>query len=295
MSNNVILISVVTIFCLIFYSLVKLIKTKDEVIKTKDEEIQTVIKTKDEALKTKDEALKTKDEEIQTVIKTTDEALKYQMLISTMENFIANNLSTARKSSAAGRSIQNVVVIGKVETLLKNGDITLLNTLSKKNWKTFCKNITKVQNNELSEHKGVHPLVNELVQTTLQSTTQPSQYCTQKEGLKVDEEMIVKIPDISITLNECKSKAMTSIVVPIEIKKKGNCVGAIYQSLGYLMSKLLDQLEIASDVNTKLFGYCIGTDGNVLNLGYISIENYRVFASIGVEIDLWDGENRFVR
>ena len=167
--------------------------------------------------------------------------------------------------------------------------------MSKENWNFLCKNITKVQNNEPNEREDVHPLVNQLVQTILQSITQPCQYCTQQEGLKVDEEMIAKVPDISITLDGCKSKAMTSTVIPIEIKKKGKCREAIYQSLGYLMSKLLDQLEIVSDMNSKLFGYCIGTDGNWLNLGYISIENYRVSVLIGRAIELWDGESRFVR
>ena len=88
---------------------------------------------------------------------------------------------------------------------------------------------------------------------------------------------------------------MTSIIIPIEIKNKGKLKDAIYQSLGYLMSKLLDQLEIVSDTNPKLFGYCIGTDGYTLSLGYISIENYEVSVFAGNAIDLWDGEKRFVR
>ena len=54
-------------------------------------------------------------------------------------------------------------------------------------------------------------------------------------------------------------------------------------------------MEIVSDTKPKLFGYCIGTDGYRLNLGYISIENNEVSMFVGGEIDLWDGGNRFVR
>ena len=85
MSNNLILISVVTIFCLIciyIYSLLTLLKSKEE------------------------------------ELKTIDEAHKNQQLISTMENFIANNLSTFRKSSAAGISIQNVAADIKIRHYL---------------------------------------------------------------------------------------------------------------------------------------------------------------------------------
>ena len=58
-------------------------------------------------------------------------------------------------------------------------------------------------------------------------------------------------------------------------------------------TKLSDQLEVVSDTKPKLFGYCIGTDGYRLNLGYILDENYEVSVLVGGAIKLWDGGNRF--
>ena len=133
--------------------------------------------------------------------------LRNQQLISTMEGFIIDTIYNSERTSVYDlRYRDSGIKFRNVEILLEKANINLLNKLPTKSWKYFCKNITKVQNNESNEREGMHKLVNQIIQATIQLISQPRQYNTQQDGLKVDDEKIAMIPPISIILDRCKSK-----------------------------------------------------------------------------------------
>jgi len=170
----------------------------------------------------------------------------------------------------------------------------LLEPLSEKKWHTFCNKVSQIQNDTVSERKGVHPVVLEVVENVI-ATLPGGHYKKQYEQAVVDDERIAKKPDISIKMIDCTSKTMSSAVVPIEIKLKGETHIAIRQSMGYLMVKLRDQLEISQDCTSKLFGYCVGTDGYNICLNKIEIENYnnKILASEGEIIPFWTPDSGY--
>lgn len=216
------------------------------------------------------------------VIEEKDRNGKWVILLSSMMIFIHSNLSTTvRSSQDVIGNITNFTSL-TVPAFLKFSGLTLAEPLSREEWRQFCNNITIIQNDDASERLGIHPLVRQLISTVLTTLSPDCQlYKMEYDRSVIDDEQIAEIPNISIKTNDCTSRSISSVVVPIKIKLKGNVYDAIRQSVGYLMSKLRDQLEISLDCTSKLFGYCIGTDGYSLCLGKIEIENYeyKVFVS----------------
>lgn len=78
-----------------------------------------------------------------------------------------------------------------------------------------------------------------------------------------------------MVLRSFVNDSIEAVVLPTEIKKIGDLRGAIIQALGYLASKLLNVLDTVG-FNQKIFGYCTGTDGLQLSVGYFAVVNYQV-------------------
>lgn len=205
-------------------------------------------------------------------------------LINNMKSFISNNLATSTISTNSLAAKNFGVAPFGLEGVLKSADMGLdflLPQLTEQEWDVFCKHINKLQNDDESERKGVHPLVNEVIQAILNTISLPNKYKAVYEQCAADEDKIDRIPDISFVMANSESKTMSSIVMPLEIKKKGDVFRATNQSLGYLMTKLRDLLEIVTfphiGTDSKLFGFCFGTDGYHLSLGYILIKECKMF------------------
>lgn len=216
-------------------------------------------------------------------------------LINNMKSFISNNLATSTISTNSLAAKNFGVAPFGLEGVLKSADMGLdflLPQLTEQEWDVFCKHINKLQNDDESERKGVHPIVNEVIQAILNTIPLPNKYKAVYEQCAADEDKIDRIPDISFVMANSESKTMSSIVMPLEIKKKGDVFRATNQSLGYLMTKLRDLLEIVTfphiGTDSKLFGFCFGTDGYHLSLGYILIKECKMFIchSLGDEEDM---------
>lgn len=246
--------------------------------------------------------------------------LHWQNLITQITTFIGTTLSTSVRfygQTISGK--QSAVKPVKLDSLLSSYGIQLLEPLSAQYWNTLRNIVTTIQNDLDSERVDMHPVVLEVIRATLEQTlacdpeakppssssssssslltskvAQSSPYILQYEPLKVDEEKIAKIPDIAIVATNCQSKSIGSTVLPVEIKKKDEIVDAIHQSLGYLMVKLRDRLEIAEDVPSHIFGFCLGTDGYRIVLGCIDIKQCELTIQMtNVETTpFWPGPNK---
>lgn len=257
----------------------------------------------------KKKRIKELSEELNEVKQINSDLVKkneWEYLISSINMFITKTLSTSVRSceqSIPGK--QPIISPIRLNKLLAAYGITLLKPLSPGEWKSFCEEVVCDQNGNLSERIGVHPVVLEVIKATLKrasfesaqnsaaiksasssssSSTLPIaaepmipvHYDIQHEVIKVDEEKIAKIPDVTIVTRHCRSKSIGSSVLIIEIKKKSGLIEAINQSLGYLMVKLRDRLEIAEEARSRIFGFCFGTNGYNIILGCIEIQNFKL-------------------
>ena len=211
-----------------------------------------------------------------------------QTLVWTMENYIKSTLSTSSKSENINGDKYAGVIIQPMDYILSLEALSLVCPLDNAIWCKLRDNVTTHLDFSQTERNGVHKTILEIVQGCIDAT-KDCLYTAQYEGGKNDDEGIFKIPDISIVKNDDSSKLMISTVIPIEIKKNKKLSNAIHQSLGYLLSKLRDQFEIAASGSNKLFGFCLGTDGTHLSLGYIVIRNcsMEIFHTGENNIPLW--------
>lgn len=215
-------------------------------------------------------------------------------LISNMNTFISFNLASSTLSSYSSFFGKNMIEVqrtrlnGVLKRAGMNSDI-LLPPLSEQEWDVFCKQITASQNDNESERKGVHPVVFDVVKAILETIPSPHNYRAVYEQLATDEDEIDKVPDISFVMADSQSRTLSSIVMPFEIKKKGNANRAINQSLGFLMTKLRNQLQIepfAYGSDLKVFGLCFGTDGYNLSVGCILIKDCKVSVYCTPEVEV---------
>lgn len=248
-------------------------------LRKKHEEYSIMIKEKEMIIKEKELMIKEKDmmiKEKDMIIEEIDKLLLWNTLLSSLNSFIFKNLSTIVKSSLGLLGKQWVINSLTLPQFIESTGISLLDPLSESMWRQFCQNVAIVQDEAISERKEVHPVVLQVINNIILSLSDACswQYSARGEHTDVDDEPIEKMPDISIKLANCKSWAMSDIVIPVKIKSNGNILDAMRQSLGYLAVKLRDQLELSQTRNSKLFGYCVGTDGHKICIGTIIIENY---------------------
>jgi hypothetical protein len=174
--------------------------------------------------------------------------------------------------------------------------LLLLEPLNPLGWHKLRDSVSTPLNFDSSERIGIHPTILEIIQGCVLSTENCS-YKIQYEKKKIDDEGIIKIPDISIVKNDEMSNLVISTVIPIEVKKENKLNSAIHQSLGYLLGKLRDQFKIAASDCNKLFGFCLTIDGTNLSLGYIAIKKYalnKLYTGV-CDIQLWSRQSTMLR
>jgi hypothetical protein len=101
----------------------------------------------------------------------------------------------------------------------------------------------------------------------------------------MSDEKMLKIPDFSIVLKNKTPSSLYDIVIPVEVKAEKHILAARVQAAGYLMLKLRDMLEL-TDMNSKIFGFCVGISGIKMSIGYICIENLTLNMSFSHPIEL---------
>ena len=214
-------------------------------------------------------------------------------LIGKMNDFMSNSSSQSSKKQKqrASRNINHDSSF-TAERILERENICLLPPLSKEEWTIFCQKVKINIKKNSSERIGVHPLVLDIVRSCQEQVT-GCQYQIRHEMRVTDLEKTVTRPDISIILPDSANSNSTMIsnsdmVFPIEMKKQNEASAACQQSLSYLMAKLADQLEVVDIHVHKIFGFCVGTDGHQLSIGYIALKgDVLVCSSIKNMIDLW--------
>ena len=225
------------------------------------------------------------------------EEWKLDNLLNNMDGFIANTLSTTNASHYA----KNDKKVGKsyspsIESILKLRHITSLNTMAVSEWKKYCNGVKNELIKDLNERESVHIVCNQIIDQAIKSTPD-CKYKKEYEANKFDMENIKIIPDVAIVEKNTSVLALGTIdstLVPIEYKKEkdSELTRAIHQSLGYLMRRLRDRLEIVEDPMTAdIWGFCLGINGINLALGYISVTNGELtvtsFGERGNEIPFW--------
>lgn len=225
--------------------------------------------------------LRKREEEKNRELEEKDKFIQWQALLFSLNDFIGKNLSTTLQSSPGLVGRHTVINLMSLSKFMELANIPLLDPLDEREWNDLCQDVQTVQDDTKSERAGVHPVVLQVVKSLMLRLpgAEAWKYRACYEHLAVDDELIEKEPDISIKLADVDSSTMSDVVVPVEIKSKDHIVEAMRQSLGYLAVKLRDQLEISQNQTSRLFGYCVGTDGHTICMGKIEIENYNFSVS----------------
>jgi hypothetical protein len=163
-------------------------------------------------------------------------------------------------------------------------------------WKKYCNGVKNELIEDLKERESVHIVCNQIIDQAITSTPDCN-YKKEYEVSKFDLESMKIIPDVSIVEKNTPESALGTIdstLIPIEYKKEKEkeLTRAIHQSLGYLMRRLRDRLEIVEDpMTTDIWGFCLGTNGINIALGYISVTSGKLtvtsFGEEDKEIPFW--------
>lgn len=194
---------------------------------------------------------------------------KIKALLNTMSGFISKSLSTSSAHANTSAFKLANASICSVDAILAQENIPLLLPLTAEELHDFCEQVKHKLDNKKSDTKGIHPQVVDIFKACV---CPAANFVILHETIIRDME---KRPDISLVMRTNVKKNIESVVVPTEIKKLKDLKNAIVQALGYLASKMLNVLDTVG-FEQKIFGYCLGTDGLQLSVGYFAIENYEV-------------------
>jgi hypothetical protein len=208
---------------------------------------------------------------------------KEEVVLYKIEDFLS--LSSDKLYTAAARSVD--VFWTGWRTVLDLGGLQPTEPLTGDQWNWFCDQVKTPFDNCKSEGRGIHPTVREIFEAC--NKLSGNQYVLAFENKLVHSESLVKRPDISILMYLAVGDSIEGVVLPVEIKNFQDLESAMYRALGYLVSKIQNLLDLHGfDVSIK--GFCMGTDGFTLSLGYVSVENRELLvASTGLDGDqLWE-------
>ena len=201
-----------------------------------------------------------------------EEKNKFLNLLFFIDTFVNRTVS-----DSSNQDYSHALTYCKVlspQDILSTAKITLIPQLvnpslskMKRAINAIARDVTKTEAN------GIHPIVLGIVNSCF-SNSLNCDLSIRYETNMFTHESVVKRPDIILVKNDSNSRAMSDIIIPIEIKLDNNVERGIAQALGYTLSIIRDRFEI-TDSDQAISGVCVATDGHLMSLGYVHVQNYK--------------------
>jgi hypothetical protein len=171
------------------------------------------------------------------------------------------------KGYPPGRSskVEGVIIYRSLRSVLQMGGLQLATQLDPEQWSLLCGQVKNQLNSEHADDSLVHPTIPQIF-------TACNNFCGNRYHLALKEKFAGMEPhierlDITINLFVQVGGSIKTVVLPVVIERLRDLRTAIHRALGFLVNELRNLLDLHG-FNVKLSGYCLGTDGQNLSVGY---------------------------
>lgn len=193
-------------------------------------------------------------------------------LVTRMDMYINNNLSTSSTQSQQISNSQAYVGTLSIEKMLKKRHINEVPKLTGSSWAKFVEKVNgQVDPQSTNERAHIHPIVQSIINACLESVPNTCLRCEYETAL--DEDSVVKRPNATMFPIKESSQAITAVTLPLEYKLFDDLIRAGNQSMGYNIGRIRGQLEMVDAEVAHLCGFCVGCDGEKIIVGFAEVKN----------------------